>query len=132
MSWFPGGRLLVIVCLVAAVLLTACPPPITPHPPRVYPISRCTEVFPANQGSYTRPTPTNHPIGLLSAPEDFGGQWIMWLDRNCNTFFRGPLDYRYPNTPFCAFHPELGDRVYSGSDGFIIPIPEPCDGSNAR
>ncbi len=122
MTWFPGSRLLAALCLAAVVLLTACPPPIVPHPPPVYPISQCKDVFPG--GPYTRPTPTNHPIYLLPAYGDV--RIILWLDHNCGWYYQGPIDYRYPNTPFCSFHPELGDRYYSEDDRFIAPIPPPC------
>lgn len=133
MNWFPGGRLLVALCLVG-VILAACvrpdPPSGQPSPtwPVITPISQCKEVFPTTPGGYTRPVPTNHSIIPLPSLTDYAGIKAIWLDRNCGVFYLGPLDYRYPNTNFCAFHPELGDRIYSGQDGFIIPIPAPCDG----
>ena len=117
----------VIVAVIAAVTcLTACPPPITPHPPPVTPISQCKDVFPVNKGGFTRPLPTNKPIFILGAPEDYTGQKIIWLDRNCNYYYLGALDYRYPGTDWCRFRPDAGDRLYSAQNGFIIPIPRPC------
>ena len=133
MSRFPvalvGGALLMTA--VVATCTQPDPPPVKPPtPPPVSSVSRCTEVFPINDGGYTRPTPTNHPIIILSALPDYSGPKVLWLDRNCGVFYLGPLDYRYPNTDWCEFHPELGDRIYSGQNTFIIPIPAPCTGQN--
>ena len=100
--------------------LTACPPPITPHPPPVYPISQCTEVFP---DGYTRPVKTNHPWLLLSALP--GVRVIRWLDRHCDKWVQGPYDPTNPWTA-CSYRPQEGDRYYSEIDGFVSYPPVGC------
>lgn len=112
-------RLVALVAL-AVGLLTACPPPITPHPPRVYPISQCTEEFP---DGYTRPVPTNHDIIIRTALP--GVRVIIWLDRHCDHWVIGPYDPAHPITA-CDYRADLGDRYYSERDSFVATPPQAC------
>lgn len=127
--WLLLSTAVVISVAMLLFVLTSCvrpPPPAIGPPalPPVTPISQCTEVFPTGgPAGFTRPVPTNHPITIL--PAVAGQRIIIWLDRHCDRFFLGPIDYTHGPT-WCRYHPESGDRYYSNQDGFIDIIPRAC------
>ena len=118
------------VITVVVLGLAACgPPPPIPTPPPVTWINQCPEL-PTNPGGFTRPVPTNHRIQFLPVASDYTGRLIMWINRTCDAYFVGPLDYgRAPG--LCWYRPDLGDRyvgdVNNGTASLWIgPLPRSC------
>lgn len=123
-------RYLPSAVIVTVVLwLAACGPPPTPNPPPVTKINQCPEL-PVNEGGYTRPVPTNHPITTLPVASDNTARIIMWINRTCDRYYIGPIDYsKVPG--FCWYRPDIGDwYVGDANNGTISlwlgPLPQSC------